>query len=201
MATPTEICNLALSHLGVGKEISDIATDSSSEGQSCRRFYDIVLDEVLRAANWPFTTKFRTLALIEENPTDEWSYSYRYPTDCVKIRRILSGDRNDTHDTREVYKVGRDNDGLLVYTDKEDAEIEYTMRLSDASQYPADFTLVMSYRLASLIVARVTGGDPFNLRDSVLQNYFYELSRAQASAFNEQQDDRLKDSEFIRARE
>jgi hypothetical protein len=200
MATTTEICNLALSHLGNGKEISNLETDASDEGSVCRRFYETAKDATLRDFNWPFTTKFREMALIEEDPTSEWGFSYRYPTDCLKIRRILSGIRNDTNDSRAKYKIGRDDAGLLVYTDIESAEIEYTIRLDDPSQYPPDFILALSFRLAFYIAPRVTAGDPFNLQQKMMQMYQMEISNAAKTSVNEEQPDVEPDSEFQRSR-
>jgi hypothetical protein len=200
MSSKTEICNLALSHLGVGKEISDIETDASSEGQACRRFYDIALDTTLRDVNWPFATRFRALALIEESPNDEWLFAYRYPTDCLKVRRILSGIRNETPDIRVPYKIAQDDAGLILYTDIEDAEIEYTVRESNAELYTADFIMAFSYRLAHYIGPRVTGGDFVSLGNQIFQLYQIEISNAASSAFNEEQGERIPDSEIIRAR-
>jgi len=91
MSSETEICNMALSHIGVGKEIANLDTERSQEASACRRYYENLRDKVLRDFRWPFATKFVELALIEETPTIEWRFSYRYPTDCVKMIRILSG--------------------------------------------------------------------------------------------------------------
>lgn len=111
-SSKTEIVNIALAHLGVGSEISNLDTDQSTEANAMRRFYESAKDEVLRDLNWPFTTVFASLALVEEDPTDEWSYSYRYPSDALKIRRVLSGLRNDTRQSRVPYKLGQDASGL-----------------------------------------------------------------------------------------
>lgn len=201
MASKTEICNQSLSHLGIGKEIANFTTEASQEAQACRRFYDQALEATLRDFNWPFATKFAALGLIEEDPTTEWSYSYRYPTDCLKIRRILSGVRNDKRDTRVEYKVGQDDSGLLIYTDMEDAEIEYTLNATDPQFYPSDFTNALAFRLAMYIAPRLTGGDPFKMGDRAAKMYDYEVSRAKATALNEEQETVEAESEFIRARE
>lgn len=200
MATKSEIANLALSHLGVGKEISNLDTDNSSEGAVCRRFYEISKDATLRDFPWPFATKFRALALIDENPTTEWDYAYRYPTDCLKVRRILSGQRTDTNDSRESYKIGRDDGGQIIYTDFRDANIEYTLRANDPGQYPPDFTLALSFRLAFYIAPTVTAGDPFQLQQKMMQMYMYEISTAAKTAVNEEQPDVEPNSEFERSR-
>lgn len=201
MASSTEICNLALSHLRVSKEIANLETERSQEAASCRAFYETARDATLRDFAWAFASKIDSLPLVEEDPNDEWAYSYRYPTDCLKIRRILSGNRNDSHQTRQPYKVIQDSAGLLILTDKRDAELEYTIRADDSDRYPADFILAFSFRLAAYIAPRVTAGDPFKLGERALRMYQLEMSMAQASDVNEEQPDVLPESEFIRGRE
>jgi hypothetical protein len=201
MATDTEIANLALSHLGIGKLLANLDTDRSEEGNVCRRFFDIAKDATLRDFSWPFATKFATLNLVEEDPTGEWGYSYRYPSDCLMLRRIISESRNDSRQSQEPYKIGQDDEGLLIYTDREDAEVEYTVRVTNNDTLPSDFVMAFSFRLATYIAPTVTNGDPFKLGDKAMQRYVMEMTIARASVVNEEQPDEEVQSEFIRARD
>lgn len=201
MASIPEICNLAISHLGSSKEIANLDTEKSSEAAACRRFYETCRKTVLTAARWPFATKFITMALIETDPTAEWGFAYRYPSDCLQIRRLGSGIRIDTHNSRVPYKIIYDDLGAIVLTDSDDPFIEYTYDAKDPSKYPEDFTLAFSLRLAAYIAPRITGGDPFGLRKESMSLYQIELSKAMANAYNEEQSDLLPESEFITARE
>lgn len=201
MSSKTEICNLALSHLGVGKEIAILESERSQEASACRRFYDTALDATLRDYPWAFATKIVALGLIEEDPNDEWLYSYRYPTDCVFIKRILSGIKNDTRQTRINYRILSDSAGRIIYTDQENAEAEYSYRVTDTSLYPSDFIMALSYRLAHYIAPRVTAGDPYKLKREVMELYLLEIGRAKSNNNNEEQDAEDPESEFIRVRE
>jgi len=201
MASTTEIANLALSHLGVGKEIADLDTEASQEASSCRRFFAIARDATLRDFPWPFATKFVTLGLIEADPTDEWSYSYRYPSDCLMVRRILSGLRNDNRQSRQPFKIVQDSSGRLIYTDEVEASIEYTVLEDDPAKYPPDFTMALSLRLAAYAAPRVTGGDPFKMGQRAMQMYLDEISNARENSAMEQQDEEVVQSEFIRSRD
>jgi len=201
MATSdTEIANLALSNLGTGKDISSLETGTSQEALACRRFYPTAVDATLRDFAWPFATKYTTLGLVEADPNTEWAYSYRYPSDCVLMRRIPSGIRNDNRQTRTPYKIYRDDAGLLVYTDQETASIEYTARVEDESQYPADFVLAVSYRLSMMIAPRLTKGDPFNIQEKMEKKYHLALTLAAGNAANEQQEEEDPEAELIRER-
>lgn len=200
MASSTDIANFALSHIGTAKEISDLDSDTSQEGKVCRRYYETARDEMLRDFSWPFATAFATLSLVDEDPTEEWSFSYRYPSDCLFVRRIVSGDRNDTRQSRIAYRIVQDATGLLIYTDEEDAEIEYTVRLTVTGRFPADFVMALSYRLAAYIAPRIAAGDPFQRGELALKFWRLSVAKAQANALNEEQVDEPPASEFERAR-
>jgi hypothetical protein len=200
-ASEIAICNMALSHLGVGKEISNLETEKGEEAAACRRFFATARDNTLRDYPWPFATKIISLALVEEDPNEEWSFSYRYPTDCVRARRILSGQRNDNRQTRVPYVVAQDETGLLIYTDSENAELEYTFRDTDPSRYPGDYVMALSLRLASYIAPRLTKGDPFKLGERALQLHQLESMKAMQSAHVEEQNEETPASEFERSRE
>jgi hypothetical protein len=200
MASQIEISNFALSHLGVGVSIASI-NEQSQEAAACRVFFEISRDATLRDFAWPFARRVAALALVEEDPTTEWRYSYRYPTDCLDIRRILTGSHNDPRDGRLPYELAQDDDGVLVYTDEEDAFIEYTYKADNPIRYPADFSLALSFRLASYIAPRLTGGDPFKLGARAMQLYEYEVGRAKANAVNEEQVDQDPESSFVRIRD
>lgn len=201
MASKVGIVNIALSHIGIGKEVANLETEKSEEAGAARRLYDSALNTIVRSAPWPFLTKIVTLPLIEEEPTTEWGYSYRYPSDCKFIRRILSGIRNDDRQTRAPYLIAQDDGGLIMYTDQEDVEIEYTVKADNPALFPDDFTLALSYLLASLMAPRLTGGDQFKLGDKALQKYGLMVGVAEANAFNEEQDEEVPDAEWLRDRD
>lgn len=131
------ICNMALGHLAVGKQIAAL-TDATQEARLCSLFYDTAKDEVLRAFAWPFATLTVSLAMVQQQPTFEWAWSYRLPSDCLAARRILNGSVNVTPfpsifadplpypafssrimtaQTRIPYRIMADSAGGLLYTD------------------------------------------------------------------------------------
>ena len=200
-ASTTEIANLAISHLGIGKEIGNLETEKSEEAQAIRRFFDTVRNQVLRDFPWPFATKFVNLALVEQDPTEEWAFSYRHPSDALKLRRILSGLRNDHRQSKVPFRISRDDSGLLIFTDFEDAQLEYTFEEEDPLRFPDDFIQALSFRLAAYVAPRLTKGDPFKVGRNAMEMYLFEINRAQSTAANEEQMDEIPQSEFIRFRE
>lgn len=200
MGSKTQVANLAISHLGIGKEIANIDTEQSEEASACRRYYELAKEQTLSDIHWNFATRFATLGLIAANPTDEWGYSYRYPSDCLEIRRILSGLRNDTQRTRIPFKLLSDSAGKVIYTDEANAKIEYTVNLDDVDLFTPEFEMALSFRLAYYIAPRLTAGDPFKLKQDMLALYDIELGMAKKKNMNEETMDQTPDSEFIRVR-
>ena len=201
LSSTTQIANMALSLLGISKSIANLDNENSAEAKACRIFYENTRDTVLSDFPWPFAGKFADLALVETSPNDEWGYSYRYPTDALQIRRILSGIRNDNQDSRVVYKIASDDSGLLIFTDQVDAQIEYTKLITAVEFYPQVFVRAMAYHLAAAIAPRLTAGDPFKREQRCYQLYQATLEAAQAKVLDEEQPDNPPESEFIRGRD
>lgn len=198
--TKTKISNLALSHLGSSKTIANFETERSAEANACREYFDTAVEEVLQGFHWPFATKIAALALIETTPSAEWGFSYQYPTDCLDVRRILSGSRNDSKDSEIPYRIFGDNDGKQIHTDKDLAEAEYTVKITDPSRFSPDFAMALSFLIAAYIAARITGGDPFKKGPQAYQMFLSKMPKAQARQANEAKYDREPVSEFERAR-
>lgn len=205
--TKTEVCNMALGHLGQGVSISDIETEQSGPANYCRTFFDTAFDATLRDFKPPFADQVLTLGLLTEldvddtHPSKEWQFSYAYPSDCVSFDRIQSGIRNETRQDRVPFRVINSSGKKVIMTDQEDAIGEFTFREAVVSNWTPDFTLAFSYLLANLIAAGLTGGDPFRLGDNSLKKYNWMKDVSKATALNERQQDEPQDSEFIRARD
>lgn len=128
---------MSLMHLSVGKQISSF-NEKSEEARACALFYDTAKDEVLRAFAWPFATLTVSLQLVQQQPTPEWGYSYRLPSDCLAARRLLLSTvstgpfpsvfsiaapyntplgRVPTAQNRIPYRIMADAQGGLLYTD------------------------------------------------------------------------------------
>ncbi len=195
---------MAISHLSSGQEISDIVTETSEEAKACRRFYETALKKTLRAHDWGFARRTVSLGLVTDfgalTGDYEYTYSYRYPSDAVEIRKIKSGVRNDTRQSRVPFKIYSDDSGRLIYTDQSSAGCVYTKYVTDTLLFNDDFILAFSYLLASLIAPRLTGGDLVNNKQRMYEMFLLEISEASANSHNEEQDDELPVSEFERSR-
>lgn len=208
--TDVAICNLAIRLVGSGKLIQNI-TDPSNEAMNCQTFYYLLRDKVLRAFPWPFATKFAQLGLVNQYPTPEWGYAYRVPSDCLAIRRIWSGKRNDDRNSQTPYREGQDSQGKLIYTDMPNQpqsapnpvlawDVEYTFQAYNTGLWDPDFCDALSLALAVKLAPALGKGDKMKLVERLEQAYETALAKARASAANEEQPDRRPESEMIRAR-
>lgn len=196
MASKIEIINLALAHLGSGKEIASI-DESSQEAAAARRVYDTALDETLRGYAWPFATTIRSLQLIQEDPNSQWNYEYGYPSDCLWFRGIVTP--VGMEDDPPPYQIGHGDGASVIWTDEEDAEAEYTVRVTDTNRYPADFRLAFSFQLAALMAPRLARDLPA-IGKEALQKFLYQIDLAKATAGNEIRPRDPPDPESIQAR-
>ncbi|HLA14758.1 MAG TPA: hypothetical protein VJZ25_07020 [Gemmatimonadaceae bacterium] len=194
----TSICNLALLHLGHSKRLANVESDQTAAANICRTVYDQARDEALRDSPWPFAAQRGALGLVEANPNAEWAYAYRYPDDCLFLRRLLSDTRDDG--VHVSYRLGQDDEGELIFTDRADAEAEWTVRVEDTGRYPPDFVQMLSSLIAAYAGPALTGGDEFKLSERALRMYDWARMRARANAANEEQPDQEADGALLRAR-
>jgi len=211
-----DIANMALAHIGVSNWISNLSTDDSDEADAVNAFLSITREQTLRDFPWPFATytadstlittaATNAFALYQEDPDEEWSFAYVYPTDCVEVRRIQSGLRNDTVTSRVPYRIKfygttTTATGRLIYTDIEDAILEYTALVTDTSIYPPDFVMAWSYRIAWHIAPRLANNYTPDMTKNLMQLYAIQIGKAKANSGNEEQQDRPPEAEWIQNR-
>jgi hypothetical protein len=201
MASNTEIANKAISHLGIMKPINELDTTNSASANAIRLHYDTALRETLRSFYWPFAGRYADLTLEEEDPNDDWNFSYRYPPTCLVVRKILrSGNRTPASEQRTMYQVGGDENGQLIYTDVSDATIWFTKYIDNPDLYPADFVMAFSAKLAWIAAPMIIGGNYQELRKEVAGFYDIQIKTARVNAMNESQPDPDTLSAFERAR-
>lgn len=222
--TGTQVANLALSHCGISKPLGNVMTEKSVEAMLCRQFIDIARQDVLREFPWFFAKKMIIPALVANQPTNEWLFAYEYPQDALRITRFMSWRlSNDTRQSRVPYTVMQpvsnklstltpqpqpysQTTGLWIYTNWPGLNvsipvvIEYIFDNVNVSQWPPDFIMALSYKLASLIVMTLTSGDVQKYKEMIEANYLTTVMQAKNDNLNEEQRPEEPQSEFIRAR-
>ena len=156
----TDICNLALSH--IGREVIASIDEDTEAARTCKLHYDLQRKTLLRAYTWSFAKKYTKLALLDVT-TPGWKYTYAYPNDCVMARKIYNEDntwcvlwKNFPGNLDQV--MVNDSTKALV-CNHEEAYLEYTYDCKDAGLFTADFTQALSYYLAAAICVPLTGSE------------------------------------------
>ena len=214
------ICNQALSRMGSTQQISSF-TDNSNEAMECALWYPSMRDAMLSDFPWPWAEAYYSLNQVAGPETTlaranaQWLRSYRYPTDCLKMRRIVfippsitatlpqtTGTTGFNYMYNEPwrravgsatpisYGLGNDSTGKLIMTDFVSiyglAAI-YTQAVSDPAQFEPDFADALTWRVAMEISMGL--GYDSKKRDFAAKEYAHAVKQARATAMNSIQSD------------
>lgn len=192
-----QICNMALSHLCMGRQIDDLA-DESQEAVVCSLWYEPTRDYLLRKFPWPFAERIVELALVEQDPNGMWGYSYRLPTDFMRANYLVSGGGRSLVNPLP-YKIASDAAGGLLYTDEPNAELCYGARIEDPTFFAPDFADALSLRLAGKIARPLAASA--SLAEQANEAYKAMVGEATANSLNEERPDADPEAAAVRARE
>lgn len=217
MSSEIEVCNLALSNIRAGSINS--FNEGSVQAQNCKLKYPILRDRCLREIPWQFNHKIRALASLTTEIFN-WSYSYSYPADCLKIRRLVgsyeelpvgSSDvasrRLDSRvislkdNKRQIpYEVFNFDDTKVIGSDQPDLRIDFAAKVTDPNLFSDDFIMALSHLLASELAVPIVGAELGRaLRSDSLQLYKQYL----ASAISTDQNDSYfepRESDYVTIR-
>lgn len=149
----------------------------------------------------PNATYWETTATTEAN--GDWLYAYRWPSDCLFARRIVpasdgGGGGRRFNDTPIPFRIGRDANGLLVYTHEQDANLEYTT-IDCTNLWTDDLWLdAFTWRLAAALAPSLSRDPKIALQCQ--QMFMLTLEHAAAVSSREQQIDKPGEAEWVRGR-
>ncbi len=242
MSSPYEIaeagiCNQALSRAGSTQSITSLnPSDTSVEADQCRIWYPALRDASLADFQYPWAESYLNLAQVAGPEIDgevanaQWARSYRYPPDCLKIRRLVATPptagavipqttgnvaqyaignepwkRPEGQPYPISYGIGHDDTGRLIETDfwgqGYGLTAVYTAKVEDPTQFSADFADMLAWRLAVDLAFALGFSD--SRRQQAERMYQETVRKQRATQFNEMQGDipwLNRQSEVIRAR-
>lgn len=196
MSSKIEIWNRALSNIGV-KQFVQSESENSNEASVLGVHWDAAVRKTLVDHPWPFARAYRTLALIEQDPSTDWAYSYRYPTDCLMVRRIVS-ENGRTDPFPPPFAIGQDDQGGLIYTDYPDAVIEYTKSVTEPERFDVAFEEALVWYLSymcAIPLSRIS-----DMSKHAYIHYKEAIITASTKVQNESQQDLPQEAEWIQAR-
>lgn len=122
-----------------------------------------------------------------ERANPDFLYAYRWPTDCLFVRRIVPpGDYGAGHPHTPAppkWRLSRDANGLTIVTNEREAQLEYTA--IDCTNLPADdlFIDAFTWRLAAALAPGIARNG-LTVKDCYAL-YIETLKIASATALNE----------------
>ena len=85
-----DICNMALSHLGLSQQIQSIdPPDQSPQAAALAFWYPKMRNWLLRSAPWNFAYVSQILA-SDATVFPGWAYAYQYPNDCLQMVAVTT---------------------------------------------------------------------------------------------------------------
>ena len=185
MISEVMICNLALTALGQTTQITSL-DEPTKAARLCRLWYAPTRDAVLEDHCWNFATRCSQLPLIEAPQTGEFSFAYRKPADCVRVRELERG--------TEFTMIGDE-----VHTDAAPASMIYTARVEDPNSFSAKFVRALAYNLAAALAVPLMQSN--RLEQSMMSKYREFLAGAEEVDSSEGQIRPVEENAWIEARE
>lgn len=149
ITSETDICNLALAHLGEAPVVS--LNEESAASRACQLHYEHCRDKLLRAHRWNFATARATLTALAEAPDFTWAKQYPMPDDCLRVLEVNDSEAGDM--VSESWII----EGRSILADATVMEIVYIKRVTDVSEYDSLFVDALSYALAIALSESIRG--------------------------------------------
>lgn len=217
MASPVQVCNRALSRIGIDQLIEDL-NDPNSRAQACLQHYDDCRIELLQDFPWGFAQKVVQLAEVADVTVPGWRYVYRYPVDCLRAQQVTdeSGGRGATGNIfRDIWSYDLPGEFLqrvpyavmadpvtvgarVIVTDLELAYLWYTADVTDINQFPPLARSALSWKIAGEIALGLRADT--RLQQNAIQQYAWVVSQAQVGSQLEGTADKTPTPETVRVR-
>lgn len=203
--TEGEICTVALGRVGEKQSVDNL-TGNTTSAKLCRAVYAMARDAALEEYPWPFAARRAVLAVEADSSDDDesratagWTYTYRLPADLLCPRYIETGLLNPAADQQIAFSLEDDSDvGPVLLTNKQDAELVYTRKVTETGKFTPLFTDALAWRVAyelsfSLPVKPAVG-------ERMIQMYQMKVAQAAASVFRHMKEAPPQKPSGIRAR-
>lgn len=194
MSSEIQICNLALSHLGV--HTINSLSDASQEARKCSLYYAPARDFVLADFPWNFAERRNYLALLSGITPLGFLYAYQYPVDCLDIRGVY--DYYLVTKAEYLVNVSADLASKQIFTNQETAAIIYTAKVTNVNLFDEAFKTALSYKLAADLVPSLVKKDA--VFRSMMAAYVTYLNNAKARNASESKEPEDTSNTFADAR-
>lgn len=201
MVDKVVIFNIALNALLIDYQTTDPDNDKDKRVRSLRMMYPLALSKTLADLDLNKSATKVKLELTTQTHI-HWQYVYKYPSNCAKLRRLVSPFAVDNFETRLPFATETGSGIDIVVTNEPDVYGEIQPTDLNLSVLNPNAAIALGFQLAYLSSALISGKSSRQLKQSILQEYTIHKSEAMEDDQNENVDsttDEFK-SEFVQAR-
>jgi hypothetical protein len=173
------ICNAALAHIGDAATVSSInPPEGSVQSEHCQRFYPMARDTLLEMHPWNFSTRRVSSPAERTSETTVWAHAYVLPENPLKVFSVLPPQASGNYTqpwidnltdqylpyttglfATQPFEIEILADGTpVVYTNQDQAEIRYAVKIEDPTRFSPLFVNTLSRLLASYLAGPVIKG-------------------------------------------
>lgn len=149
ISSVTDICNIALGHLGEAR-ITSLEEDSVA-ARACSLHYAAARDEVLRSHRWNFAAKRAVLSRLAAAPAFGWQWQYELPVDCLRVLEVNDSEVGDV--ISDEYLV----EGRALLTNAGEVRLVYLRRIENVALFDVLFVKALALRLAMELSETIRG--------------------------------------------
>lgn len=181
MASPSDICNVALANIGHKPEVVSIdPPDGGAYATHCARFFAVARDMALEEHAWTFAVARFSLAQDDEaSVPDRWEYGYVIPSDMIRPIAVFADDCADETAGILEYEI----EGSNLFCNEESVTLKYIFRADDTSKWTPSFANAVSWKLAVYLSGSIVKGDA-GLRQFCEKMYQQALAKAMGFSAN-----------------
>lgn len=200
--TDAQICNVALSRIGVRAFINDL-NDNTIEAQVCKTHFADLRNLVLEEGDFPWARDQATLAQLSGTVPSGWAYMYSLPTTCLRARYVYAGARLGKYIAENripfTVKYGGSSNAPVLLTDHSAPELIFTVKDIVVALWTPLARDALAWRLAPELALGLAV-KPALGKEMLERAYTVALHKAIASSLNSQQEDVEQPSEFEQVR-
>lgn len=148
-SSETDICNLALGHLGEAPIVS--LNEDSTASRACSLHYAVTRDATLRAHRWNFAVARVALSELADAPAFGWTHQFPLPGDCLRVLEFNDSEEGDV--IGSIFII----EGRTLLTNDDSARIVYVRRAKDVSLFDSLFVEALALRLAAILSETIRG--------------------------------------------
>jgi len=194
----SDICNLALGHLGNYGTVSDIDTPTNDKERTFALWYDITRQTTLKLLmpNFSLARKATSKVIGLDDVGSGYEFAYEYPVDCLKLLGVGDIDLKDLS-----ISVETSGGSTRIFTDIDYTDgmpIRYIKDISIVTAMSPEYKMYLSFELAANVAVAITQ-DPAKAAMIIKQ---LPGKMASLSALNAQENPpiRINNSKFKAAR-